>query len=119
MEVTLVHYSLYGETERLGDRFKYDNTRIEGFSAEDSKIVIVARRFYPEDRSLRIVQRFIELNKKSIVGVILVDDKNYGEEYCDFLPVFSDHGVHILGTLDSIVSDEDIKNLEARIDEKI
>lgn len=119
MGITIVHYSLFGGTSKVSNRFKYDSTSMEGYIENDNKIVIIARRFYSNDWSKLAVIEFIKEYKDKIIGVILVDDKSYGQFYGEYIKVFTDEGLPILAVLDRLVSNEDIESLEATIDAKV
>lgn len=118
MNVTLVHYSILGGISNTAEKFKYNSSHMENYIPSNDKIVILARHFYRTDDMWKI-QRFIETNKGKIIGVIIIDDKNFGEFYGDCASFFTSRDLPILALVDRIIGKKVILELEELIDEKI
>lgn len=97
---------------RLAKRFNIPSKELRLYSKRDSdKIIIVARKpFINED--LSFLKVFVNKHKRNIEGVVIHDDKLFGDEYGKMSHFFLERGIKVLRIWDKIVSDEEIKNLE-------
>lgn len=111
----IVHYSLNGVSLKLAERLGYPYYQIGEYVDDGSDIVIIGRPFYRADIVL-YMKHFIEIYKSNIIGVIILDDMNYGSEFANFSEFYSNLGVPILQILDYIVTDEQINELREGID---
>lgn len=114
----LVYDSITGETMRLSKRFDTPSMDLKNFVKTENKILLIGRRLL-KDESLWELSNFINKNKKSIIGVIIYDDKMNGEEFGESSVFYSSQGIKVLALWDKIISDEEIKEMESDLNELI
>lgn len=117
MKIILLHHSVVGGTRDLANRFKYPSKNYLNYRGEADRIVLVGRHIYKFDDSDKL-EKFIRYHRKKIVGVIISDDKNYGYFFGDAREFYEGLGVKVLAIWDKIITDEQIKELEGRLDEQ-
>lgn len=100
---------------RLAKRFDIESKELTLYRDKDSnEIVIIARKPLKEE-SFSFVKTFIHKNRKKIKGVVVYDDKLFGDEFGEIIEFFTARDVKILRVWDKMVSDEEIKDLEEEL----
>lgn len=118
MRVILLHHSIIGDTRDLAARFKYPFKNFINYRGENEKLVLIGRHLYKSDDIYKLEQ-FIKYHKANIIGVIISDDKNFGHRFGDAAEFYNEMKIEVLGLWDVVVTDEQIRQMEALIDERI
>lgn len=113
----LIYDSITGETMKLAKRFGIQSRDLQNYDGNDYDIVIIGRKLL-EDENLWDLTSFIKKFKKKIIGVIIYDDKMFGDEFGKSAQFYTKEGVKIIAVWDKIISDKEIMEMEAELYEK-
>lgn len=118
MKVILLHHSVVGQTRDLSQRFCYPSKHFKNYRGESDYIVLVGGHFYNEEDAF-LLKSFIKAYHKKIIGVIIYDDKSYGQDFGATSEFYLKNNIEILGLWDLIVTAEKIEQMEEVINAKI
>lgn len=111
----ILYDNVIGETMRLAKRFNIKSKEITTYDANDDRYIVLLARKELKNEDLSFLKVFINKKLPWIKGVIIHDDKMFGDEYGQMISFFTEREVKVLRVWDKIVSDEEIRGLEVEL----
>lgn len=118
MKIMLLHHSVVGQTRDLSQRFCFPSKHFKNYRGESDYIVLIGGHFYEEEDAF-LLKSFIKTYRSKILGVIIYDDKNYGQDFGITSEFYLRNNIEILGLWDLIVTAEKIEHMEGMINAKV
>lgn len=112
----ILYSSFTGDAMRLAKRFEAPSKELELYNDKDSEEILFIARKILIGEDLSFLKVFVHKNRDKISGVVIHDDKFYGDEYGEAIRFFASRDIKILRVWDKMVSDEEIKSLEDEMD---
>ena len=112
----ILYDTITNDTLRLVNRFNLPSREIRNYREQGEKIILLSRRLLIDEK-INELKTFLLKNRKNIIGVVIYDNKSFGDEFGSSAELFAEAGIKVLRVWDKIVSDREIESLKEELNE--
>lgn len=110
----IVYYGITGESLMLARRFNCELTSLKDYREDEQKILFISTHIYHNELNA-LLERFLIYFRDKIVGVIILDDKSFGNTYGEAIEFYKRLKIPILALWDKNVTQIDIENIKKEV----